>query len=158
MLFRFIKRALRALIPITPVPTGIYFTAKIKHAEEFRHLQSLGYPVVSRWINIQLDESDPAAVANLWDATILEDLLNTTHLVIYLPEEGALKGGFIEIGAAWLLSHIIPGIHIHLVSPLDDATLRKLLGTIPQSIKVERWKTTHLKFVLDSILQPSRPA
>ena len=136
--------------------TGIYVCAKIEHAPLMRKLRDEGYPIISRWIDVKLDESDDEATAKLWDEIIKEDLLKTSHLVVYLPSTSQLKGGFVEAGSLWMLSWMRPEIRIHLVSALNNAEIRKVLGTWPASKKVQRWQHNNIRPVMDIITSPSR--
>lgn len=76
----------------------IYTASKTIHAHKWRELRSLGYNINSTWI----DEAGPGETAcfrRLWERCINE-AAQADALLLYRQPGEALKGAFIEAGAA----------------------------------------------------------
>lgn len=78
--------------------SGIYIASKTKHADRWRQLRSEGYPIVSTWID-EAGVGQSASLADLWLRCIAE-ASHAEVLIIYREPDDALKGGWIELGAA----------------------------------------------------------
>jgi hypothetical protein len=77
---------------------GIYVISKIAYASMWISYRDQGYPIISRWLDVDADPKDPQQMQQLWEM-ILEDCQKAVVAVICLQEGETIKGGKIEIGA-----------------------------------------------------------
>lgn len=77
---------------------GIYVASKTKHAHIWLRLRAEGYPIISTWI----DEAGPGeskCLRDLWMRCVAE-AASCKALLLYAEPEDALKGAWVEVGAA----------------------------------------------------------
>lgn len=95
----------------------IYIASKTKHAELWRFLRLVGWPISCTWI----DESESGQTSdfnNLWNRCITE-VKQAELLIIYKEPEDILKGAWIELGVA-----LAEGIEVAAIG-LEDFTIGK---------------------------------
>lgn len=98
------------------IPTTKIFTAsKCRHARLWRSYRSLGYNVISTWI----DEAGEGESKSLVDLAIrcINEAGTADALILYCEEGEKLKGALLEAGAA-----LARGVPVYYVGPrLDSA-------------------------------------
>lgn len=90
--------------PVFEPGLRVYIASKAIHGREWQRLRSIGYPIISTWID-QSGEGETQDWPGLWDACINE-ASRCTRLVVYVEPSEKLKGALAEVGAA--LSRGIP--------------------------------------------------
>jgi hypothetical protein len=77
----------------------IYVASRVKHAERWKHLRSLGYGIISTWID-EVDEGQTLDFTYLWKR-ITHEIMHSDRLVFYAePEDFPFKGALVEVGMA----------------------------------------------------------
>jgi hypothetical protein len=89
---------------------AIYVISKVSYADVWQRYRSLGYPIISSWIDdgLELDID----FANAWPR-YLSEAANAKFAIIYVAPGEVLKGGLFEAGAA-----LANGAIIYLVGEL----------------------------------------
>lgn len=76
----------------------LYTASKTIHAPKWREIRSLGFPIISTWID-EAGLGESKSLTDLWRRCIDEASKAEITLVYREPDE-ILKGAFIEVGAA----------------------------------------------------------
>lgn len=77
---------------------GIYIASKAKYGSEWIHKRTLGYPIISSWID-QHNIGDTLDWPELWNRCITE-ASNSSALVLICRPTDILKGAWVEVGVA----------------------------------------------------------
>ena len=77
---------------------GIYIASKTIHADRWRKLRLMGYPINSTWID-EAGAGESKDLADLWRRCVAE-ASSAEVLVLYRQPSETLKGGWVELGAA----------------------------------------------------------
>lgn len=77
---------------------GIYIASKTIHADKWRKLRSVGWPIISTWID-EAGIGETSDFTDLWRRCIAE-ASNAAVLFLYREPGEQLKGAFVECGAA----------------------------------------------------------
>lgn len=102
---------------------GIYIASKTKHADRWRFLRDqIGEPIISTWI----DEAGPGEssdLSDLWHRCILE-ASSADILILYREPGDALKGAWVELGAALASGVIVYAVGIDEFSVAHDKRIQ----------------------------------
>lgn len=91
----------------------IYIASKTKYASWWRKLRAEGVPIISTWIDEEVDKSGKSVnLKDLWIRCVSE-ARTASALILYYEEDDVLKGALVEVGAA--LANFVP---VYLVGPV----------------------------------------
>ena len=97
---------------------GVYTASKTRHALIWRNLRDSGIPIISTWID-EAGEGESGDLNDLWERCISESM-RCKVMIIYRHETDALKGAWVELGAA-----LAAGVPHILAVGLEGFTIAK---------------------------------
>jgi hypothetical protein len=116
--------------PVDPAPSqdgvvtkkGIYIASKTVHADRWRKLRLVGYPINSTWID-EAGVGDSKDLADLWRRCVAE-ASSAEVLVLYRQPSETLKGGWVELGAALACGVPVFAVGIEEYTIANDKRIR----------------------------------
>lgn len=102
---------------------GIYIASKTAHADRWKLLRDkIGYPIISTWID-EAGAGESQDLSDLWQRCIRE--ASTAEVLALNREPGeALKGGWIELGAALACGVPVLAVGIEEFTVANDKRIR----------------------------------
>ena len=115
---------------------GIYMASKVKHHMRWRGLRDLlGYPIISTWID-EAGEGESQDLADLWRRCVAE-ASSAEVLVIYCEPGEALKGAWVELGAALATGVPVMAVGIEQFTVANDKRIRHFpsISSVMEALK-----------------------